>query len=123
MIEVKEINSVIPEDGVAAYIDAKVRSNFAARDNPDFFLDPDHIAKVNEVKAIVDRFFRIKKNIYVNHRANRGNPFTTVKVDNPQFPNSLTQSAKNVTYYKPLEKLGVEIVFSKSTNSYLYHVK
>ena len=44
------------------------------------------------------------------------------RVDNPDFPNHLKTSEKNELFYDPLSALGVEIWFSKGTNSYLFRI-
>ena len=107
---------------VFAVVDAKVRSQQAAERNPAFFNSRQHQAKIAAVCDIVEGFFKIKKGVYVNHRENRGKPFTTVKVDNPAFPN-VSRAKKQSSYLDPLRALGVEIVFSARTNSYIFHVR
>ena len=106
---------------MGAVANARIRSADAVADNPQFFLSAEHQARVDEVYAIVDGWFRVKKGIYINQRANRGRPFSVVKVDGCQFP-AVKPSVKEAAYTKPLADLGVEIVFSKATNSYLYRV-
>lgn len=88
----------------------------------DFFESDAHQQKVAQVQQIVDTFFQVRKGVYVNHRANRGAPFTVVKVDNPQFPR-MSQKQMDAQYREPLKALGVEIVFSKASNSYLFRVR
>ena len=120
---VKEIHSEEMMDKTNAYINAQVRSKEAFYDKPSFFGNKDHIAKYKEVKAIVANFFNVHNGIYVTHRANKKDPFTAVKVSSPNFPNSLPSSLKHAMFYKPLEDLGVEIVFAKGTNSWIFRVR
>jgi hypothetical protein len=48
---------------------------------------------------------------------------TVIKVAEPKFPNTLPTKTKERVYKEPLERLGVETVFAKGTNSYLYRIK
>lgn len=105
-----------------AFADAQLGNQYALDAHPDFFGSQQHQERIARVREIVDGFFKIRRNVYVNHRGNRGKPFTTVKVDGPVFPN-VSQQRKRDSYLDPLRALGVEIVFSKRTNSYLYHVR
>ncbi len=104
-----------------AVVDAQQRSKNAVANNESFFLSEAHMDRVEQVKKVVDSFFRVRKGLYVNHREGRGRPFTVVKVDNPSWPR---MSAREVLacYREPLQALGVEIVFSRNTNSYLYRI-
>ena len=104
-----------------AYLNATDRSRSAAKDNPDFFENPLHQARVEAVRDVVDRFFSDTGTIYVTHRGGRNRPFTAVKVHRPMFP-CVSQADKERRYLKPLRDLGVIPVFSKQTNSYLYRV-
>ena len=103
-----------------AAIDVKVRSDAAYEQFPEFFDDPDHAARVDTARKILEDFFPVK-DIYENMRANRGKPFTVLKVTNHVFPR-VSFKEKDARYRKPLEELGVKIIFSKNTNSYLYRV-
>lgn len=107
---------------IAATKDAQARDREAAEDHAEFFADPDHIARVEAVTNIVNSFFTVKKAVYINRRGIRRAPFTAVKVEKPNFPNGLTQAQKDATFYAPLRALNVQIVFSKSTNSYLFRI-
>ena len=118
--EAETINMHKANNGYAAHIDAIVRSQDAFINYPDKFTD-EHCAVVEEVREIVDSFFTVKCNLFVNHRANRGKCFSVIKVDRPQFPRMNTEIKKAV-FYEPLAALGVEIVFSKNTNSYLFRI-
>lgn len=123
MLNVKVIESKEADDNVGAYIDSRIRSFNAIEAHPDFFNDKDHKAKVDEVAKIVKSFFRVHNGVYVSQRGNRGKPFTAVKVSRPQFPNKMTVAEKNLCYYKPLARLGVEVVFASGTNSWIYRVR
>lgn len=118
--EADTINMHKASNGYAARIDAMVRSQNAFIEHADKF-DSAHLAVVEEVRDIVNSFFTVKRDIYVNHRANRGKCFSVVKVDKPDFPRMNT-AAKQAAFYGPLAALGVEIVFSKNTNSYLFRI-
>ncbi len=118
--DTKTIRSHKASSPSGAVIDALQRSAKALDNMPDAFTH-EHLAVVDEVRAIVDSFFRVKNGIYVNHRVNRGKPFSVVKVDRPMFPR-VSHATKQKTWREPLEALGVEIVFSKGTNSYLFRI-
>ena len=119
----KEIDNEKSSNPIASIIDVNRRSCEAVDQYPEFFGSEEHQNTIGEVKAIVKSFFPTYKGLYVNHRANRGRPMTVVKVAEPKFPNTLPRKTKERFYYEPLERLGVEIVFSKGTNSYLYRIK
>lgn len=115
------INTTAAVNARWAAIDAQERNRIALANNK-FFGTKQHQSKVDAVQGIVDGFFKAHGGVYVNHRENRGKPFTTVKVTKPQFP-AVSQKRKQSEYLDPLRALGVEIVFSKQTNSYLFHVR
>lgn len=105
--------------------DVMRRSQQAREINEDFFEDPDHIHRVEQTKSIVASFFNGSK-VYVNQRglgSRSKSPFTVVKVERPLFPNRLTQQEKQDRFYKPLADLGVEIVFAKGSDSYLFRIR
>lgn len=106
-----------------ATMDAARRSNIAAHNNKDFFDNPEHVARVDGVKQIVEDFFPAKRAVYVNKRGIGRKPFTVVKVEQPDFPNHLTQAEKDAKFYTPLKDLKVEVVFAKGSNSYLLRIK
>jgi len=85
------------------------------------FQRAEHLIKLEKVQDIVKSFFKVYKGLYVNHRVNKGKSFSVIKVDIRRFP-VLSYSVKTATYYNPLKDLGVEVVFSKRTNSYLYRI-
>lgn len=124
----KEIETVVTESFYAAKAaakDAVRRSQIAYEQNQDFFDDPDHIDRVEKTKSIVKSFFNNGK-VYTNRRglgSRSKNPFTVVKMERPLFPNHLTQKEKQDRFYKPLADLGVEIVFAKGSDSYLFRIK
>lgn len=104
-----------------AAMDAEQRNSQAYNDNMEFFDDPTYSARVDAARAIIDKFFKVK-DMYENLRSNRGNPFTVIKVTNHVFPRvSLSTKAKE--YRDPLAELGVEIVYAKGTNSYLFRIR
>lgn len=103
-------------------LDAARRSRIAQQNNQAFFDDPAHIDRVEQTKEIVKRFFNGAK-VYVNQRGINRKPFTVVKVEKPLFPNQLTQAQKDAMLYGPLANLGVEVVFAKGSNSYLFRIK
>ena len=105
-----------------AAMDAEDRCRQAKELHEDFFSDPVHIDRVEKTKAIVKSFFN-GAHIYVNERGINRKPFTVVKVEKPMFPNQLSQQDKDVKLYTPLAALGVEVVFAKGSNSYLFRIK
>lgn len=104
------------------FADLRENQAQALAQHADFFGSVSHQNKVAQVQQIVSTFFRVRKGMYVNHRANRGDAFTVVKVDNPEFP-SMSAKQMDSQYREPLKALGVEIVFSKASNSYLFRVR
>lgn len=104
----------------AAAINVMTRNRFAMYSTPAFS-NPDHVNRVDTVKAIADKFFTVRETIYVNHRPNNKKPFTVVKVSRPQWPrvNNKTSDEK---FYTPLKDMNVEIRFAPKTNSYLLRV-
>lgn len=118
----REIDSNPSPNAVRALLDARRRSDDAVVHNRAFFQDPQHQARIRAVQDVVDNFFRIRKGVYVNHRENRGHPFSTVKVDGPVFPN-VSPAQKQAQFYAPLQALGVEILRSGRTNSYILRVR
>ena len=105
-----------------AALDAADRCRQAKEMHEDFFNDPDHILRVESTKAIVKDFFNGAK-LYVNERGINRKPFTVVKVERPLFPNQLTAQEKEDQLYGPLKAAGVEIVFAKGSNSYLFRIR
>jgi len=97
---------------LGAFLNARDRSDDALDARPDFF-DVAHMARVDAVKAIVNKFFKAKQGVYVNHRLNRNKPFSVVKVAHPDFPR-VSFSEKDRVYRNPLLALGCEI---KTTNT------
>lgn len=122
----KEIETNVTQSWYAARtatMDAAHRSNIAAHTHKDFFDNPEHVARVESVKKIVADFFPSKRAVYVNKRGISRKPFTVVKVEQPDFPNRLTQAEKDAKFYTPLKDLNVEVVFAKGSNSYLLRIK
>jgi hypothetical protein len=110
------------QQGLWCYLDATRRSSDTVAANPVFFND-DHLRRVNAARMIVDRFFPVKSDIYINHRAGKKgtSPFTVVKVFGiGQWP---TGKNKQKDLYQPLADLGVtEVVLPKSSNSYIFRI-
>lgn len=121
-IEEKKINHQKSSNPMASAIDVKTRSQNAFDEHKSFFTSIEHVTKVNAVTDLLNDFFKVKKAVYVNHRTNRGRPFTAIKIEQPNFPNHLPSKVKDEMYRVPLRDLEVEIVFSKNTNSYLYRI-
>jgi len=114
---------VRPAGNYNARWDAIARSREALEQHPDFFSDPEHVRRVEAVRAILDDFLPIRKAVYVNRRGlNTRKPRTVIKVESPAFPNALPRAERERRYHKPLRELGVEIRLSVHTNSYLYSV-
>lgn len=119
---VRKIGHVRSSNARAAAIDAKVRAAAAIAQHEDFFGNQQHLSRVDQVKEIVSNFFPVRKGMYVNHRANGNKPFTTVKVDNPDWPH-MSRAQVEAVYRKPLRDMEVEVVFSAGTSSYLFRVR
>lgn len=123
--EEKKINVEPTKSAYAARkaaIDCQFRSQEAMSKNP-FFSDPAHVAKLSQTQAIIRDFFG--SNIvdhYVNHRENRGKPFTTIKIKVSSFPNA-GKRRKEAQYDAPLAALGVERINSVRSNSLLFRVR
>lgn len=101
--------------------DVEQRNNAALRAHPAFFQDLAHQQRMREVLRVVRGFFTVHKDIFVNHRVGQGRPFTVVKVSSPSWPRCSAARAE-AEYREPLRELGVEIVFSRATNSYLFRI-
>lgn len=120
--DVKVLQGGGSQPAARVFADLHTKQAQALEDHAAFFASAAHEDKVAKVKQIVDTFFKVRKGMYVNHRANRGQPFTVIKVDHPQFPRMSTKQI-DAQYRQPLKALGVEILFSKASNSYLYRVR
>ena len=120
MADIKTIDNEAAPNPIWAKLDAADRSAEALRQYP-VMDETEHQSTVLEVFGIVDSFFPVKKGIYINHRVNRGKPFTLVKGEHPRF-RSVSFARKQAELRQPLEDLGVEIRFSKNTNSYLFRI-
>lgn len=120
--DVKVIQGGVHQPRARVFADLHANQMQALNDHADFFTSDAHEAKVSQVHTIVDGFFPARKALYVNHRANRGQPFTVIKVEQPQFPR-MSQAQIDAVYREPLKVLGVEVVFSKASTSYLYRVR
>lgn len=106
----------------AAVLDCQFRSQEAMSNNP-FFSDPAHVAKLARTETIIRDFFGTSiVDHYVNHRENRGKPFTTIKIKVSNFPNA-SKRRKEAQYDAPLAALGVERINSVRSNSLLFRVR
>lgn len=117
----KTINMGTHQTSQHVFANLQTREAQALDAHAEFFSQPEHQHKVSQVIDIVDNFFPVRKALYVNHRSNRGKPFTVIKVERPQFPRMKSQIVEAL-YRKPLADLKVEVVFSANTLSYLYRV-
>ena len=119
--EQRVINTGFSPHAGWAVCDVEQRNRAALRAHGQFFQNADHQAKIHAVLRIVKGFFTVRKDVYVNHRVGQGKPFTVVKVSSPAWPVCSAARADR-EYRKPLQELGVEIVFSRATNSYLFRI-
>ena len=105
--------------------DAEDRSEAAREKFPEFFDTPEHLDKIEQVKQIVETFFKIKKAVYVNHRfgTKKSGPFSTVKIADPAFPNHLSLAERTRLYYAPLDKLGVKRTQNTASNSIILEIR
>lgn len=120
--DVKVLEAGATQPRARVFADLRENQEQALIKHEAFFLSDTHVTKVEQVLDIVENFFTVHKAIYVNKRENRGKPFTVIKVEKPQFPR-LSQTQIQTTYRDPLQVLGVEIVFSKASNSYLFRIR
>lgn len=120
--DVKTINTRAASNPAAAAMDVQARSQAAFDEHHEFFTSADIQHRVDQAYAIVQAFFTVRKNIYINYRANRGKPFVVIKVDHPQFPN-VKLAFKHERFIDPLDALNVERVFSRQTNSWLFYIR
>lgn len=120
-IRINSNEPTTPLAALAAYRDAVDRSANDLVTYPRFF-NRDHMARVQQVRDIVDGFFSVKSAIYVNHRGNRGKPFSVVKVfDIGQWP---VKKDKQRDLYAPLQALGVyEVTLSKHGSHYSFRIR
>ena len=97
-----------PKAAVKAYQDRSIR---ALIEKPEFFTNPDHVAKVNIIKDMVDDFLPVNQAVYVERvltgKGANKKAHTSIKVRNPTFPNSLSQSEKKRRFYDVLVAAGV----------------
>ena len=96
-----------PAQAFFAYKDAGEKSDKALDEHPDFFT-PEHIARAEAAKIFADRFFRIKKGVYLNHRGGgKGRaPTTAIKINGPTWTADM-QSRKQAELLDPLADFGV----------------
>ena len=105
----------------AAYNDALDRSALAFKQYPGFF-NRDHLKRVQDAYAIINSFFPVKERLFINHRGNRGNPFSVIKVyDIGRWP---ANKNKQRDLYAPLAALGVfEVKLSQRGNNYNFSIR
>jgi hypothetical protein len=120
--DVKVIQGGTHQPPARVFADLLHKQAQAMQSHVAFFESDAHVSKVDQVRDIVESFFQVRKAVYVNHRANRGQPFTVIKVEQPEFPR-MSQARVDTLYREPLKALGVEVVFSKASNSYLFRVR
>jgi hypothetical protein len=120
--DVKVIQGGHRQPRARVFADLQHKQAQAMQSHVRFFESDAHVHKVDQVRVIVESFFTVRKAVYVNHRANKGKPFTVIKVEQPEFPR-MSQARIDVLYREPLKALGVEVVFSKASNSMLYRVR
>ena len=69
--DTKTIHSRTASNPWAAVVDVQARSQAAWEEHKTFFTDPLIQHRADSAYEIVDKFFKIHKNIYVTYRANR----------------------------------------------------
>jgi len=106
----------------AAAMDARRRSADAKAKYPEFFLSPEHLARVAAVERIVGNFFTVRKDMYTTARAGTSDRFTVVKIANPDFPR-LPRKQVDAQFREPLRELNIEIIWTKNTNNYLFRIR
>lgn len=101
--------AVSPMQAKAWADDADDRNADAIERMPEFF-NPDHMRRIKEAAALIDKLLGGKA-IYINHRVRdretRG-PVTAIKVTYPTFPKRFASSAvKAREFEEPLKNLGM----------------
>ena len=103
----------------AAAIDVKLRNAAAEEKYATEFENPDHCQVVEAARAIVENYFEIK-DIFENSRANRGKPFTVIKISNHVWP-KVSFATKDRLLKAPLAELGLELQ-STAANALLIRI-
>ena len=90
-----------------AYKDAGIRSDNALDEHPNFFTQ-EHLARAEAAKIFADRFFKVKKGVYLNHRGggNGRQPTSVVKINDPVWTADM-QGRKQAELLDPLKDFGV----------------
>lgn len=114
------INTHPSSNPAFAVMDVMARSEAAYEKHQKFFDDPDHVARVDATRDILNNFFKVK-DIYENMRTGKDKPFTIIKITNHLFPR-VSFATKDKEYTQPLKELGVDVKFASGTNSYLYRI-
>ena len=118
--DVPVLNTVRASNPQGAIVDAHASSAQALAKYPQFFT-PQHLLVVEEVRDLVDEFFTVRKGLYVNHRENRGKPFSVVKVDGCTYP--VVSKRTKEAFLSRLAELKVQVTWSKATHSYLFRIQ
>ena len=99
----KKLNIWASVNRLGAWLDAKDKNAEAVKMYPDFIQKSSHLDKIYKVKKILETFFNYP-DIYVNHRINKGKPFTAIKVDHPYF-NRQRQLTAKTELRAPIDKI------------------
>jgi hypothetical protein len=113
--DVRSINSVdAGEHKLGAWMNVNER-NANALEDVEYgkkFKSRKHKQLIQDALDIIEKFFPNCKGIYINHRLNKGDPFTAIKVDHPQWSMDM-QKRKHKDYIDPLLTIGVKIINTK----------
>lgn len=116
-----KLNTARASNPLAAWLDVRRRTQEAYEEN-DFFSTKAHRKRISDVRHILEAFFPYWKEIYINHRANKGKPFSVIKIDSPKWER-MSLDEKKRRLYDPLEALGnIEIKISGASNSTLFRI-
>ena len=119
-VDEKEINSHYATNPLGAWLNAVERSNNDFYLYESEFTDCTYVNRLTQIKDLAEKFFNQKVD-YINYRGNRGKPFTALKFTNIKFPNNLTTTQKDSTFYYPMKQLNVTLKPTK-TNGYVIRV-
>ena len=99
------------ENKLAAVRAYQNRSLNALIEMPEFFTNPEHVAKVEKIKEMVDDFLPVNQAVYIERvlvgKGAKKVAHTSIKVRNPSFPN-VSFSEKKRRFYDVLESVGIE---------------
>lgn len=105
----------------AAAADAIAGSIAARIAYPNKFEDVEHMTIAQDAETVVRQFFTVSKGIYINARANKGKPFTAIKVDGPQWTTQMDK-LKGELLYSKLAALGDSIETVQTPSSFIVRV-